>query len=634
MGVCGLLLVSACSSGRNVSTQTVVGKSEPSPPPVIQAPPPEPLPSDSPLETIVEQRDPIELLLEQAWDLFKKGQTLFEGGEVQEARSYFQQALDTLKHSGFEFFLNPHLESAYYDLLGGIQDLELQAWVNPAEIQPLSLVSPHFEEIDDPNLFAIQVDPHLRELAGQDLLNTRFDIPVVLNDDVLRLLNFYQNRSREIMEQGLKRSGMYVPLFREIFREEGVPLDLVYMAHVESHFKPNAYSRAKARGLWQFMLGTGKMYGLRQDWWIDERSDIVKSTHAAAQHLRDLYERFGDWYLAMAAYNVGSRRIDRVHRRYGKTLDYWAMVKRRMLPRETRSFVPSILAAVIIFRNPERYGFWVEPDPPLQFETIDLDEQVDLRVVAEEIDVQVADLFALNPELRRGITPFHDDDYQLKVPLGKADLLKKRLANLPKDRKVQVRHHKVKRGETLGLIAQRYRSSVTAIAQVNRIRNVHRLREGQDLLIPLAGGYSATLSARSVKPTSQQLPATHKVRRGETLGLIAQRYRSSVTAIAQANQIQDVHRLREGQDLLIPSAGGNSSARSVEPTSQQLPATHIVRRGDSLSRIAVRYRVSIRDLLLWNNLEVDQIIHPGQRIRILDNTRSVAENSQRSGADR
>ena len=634
MGVCGLLLVSACSSGRNVSTQTVVGKSEPSPPPVIQAPPLEPLPSDSPLETIVEQRDPIELLLEQAWDLFKKGQTLFEGGEVQEARSYFQQALDTLKHSGFEFFLNPHLESAYYDLLGGIQDLELQAWVNPAEIQPLSLVSPHFEEIDDLNLFAIQVDPHLRELAGQDLLNTRFDIPVVLNDDVLRLLNFYQNRGREIMEQGLKRSGMYVPLFREIFREEGVPLDLVYMAHVESHFKPNAYSRAKARGLWQFMLGTGKMYGLRQDWWIDERSDIVKSTHAAAQHLRDLYERFGDWHLAMAAYNVGSRRIDRVHRRYGKTLDYWAMVKRRMLPRETRSFVPSILAAVIIFRNPERYGFWVEPDPPLQFETVDLDEQVDLRVVAEEIDVQVADLFALNPELRRGITPFHDDDYQLKVPLGKADLLKKRLANLPKDRKVQVRHHKVKRGETLGLIAQRYRSSVTAIAQVNRIRNVHRLREGQDLLIPLAGGYSAASSARSVKPTSQQLPATHKVRRGETLGLIAQRYRSSVTAIAQANQIQDVHRLREGQNLLIPSAGGNSSARSVEPTSQQLPATHIVRRGDSLSRIAVRYRVSIRDLLLWNNLEVDQIIHPGQRIRILDNSRSVAENSQRSGADR
>ena len=569
MGVCGLLLVSACSSGRDVSTQTVVGKPEPSPPPVIQAPPLEPLPSDSPLETIVEQRDPIELLLEQAWDLFKKGQTLFEGGEVQEARSYFQQALDTLKHSGFEFFLNPHLESAYYDLLGGIQDLELQAWVNPAEIQPLSLVSPHFEEIDDLNLFAIQVDPHLRELAGQDLLNTRFDIPVVLNDDVLRLLNFYQNRGREIMEQGLKRSGMYVPLFREIFREEGVPLDLVYMAHVESHFKPNAYSRAKARGLWQFMLGTGKMYGLRQDWWIDERSDIVKSTHAAAQHLRDLFERFGDWHLAMAAYNVGSRRIDRVHRRYGKNLDYWAMVKRRMLPRETRSFVPSILAAVIIFRNPERYGFKVEPDPPLQFETIDLKEQVDLRVVAEEIDVEVADLFALNPELRRGITPFHDDDYKLKVPLGKADLLKKRLANLPKDRKLQVRHHKVKRGETLGLIAQRYRSSVTAIAQVNRIRNVHRLREGQDLLIPLAGGYSAA-----------------------------------------------------------------SSASSVKPTSQQLPATHVVRRGDSLSRIAVRYRVSIRDLLLWNNLEVDQIIHPGQRIRILDNTKSVAENSQRSGADR
>jgi len=633
VGVAGLLLVAACSSGRNVSTQTVARKADPLPPPVVQVPPPEPLPSELPLETIVEQKDPIALLSEQAWNLFEKGQALFEEGEVQEARGYFQQALDTLKHSGFEFFLNPHLESAYYDLLGEIQELELQALVDPAEIQPLSLVSPHFEEIDDLNLFTIQVDPHLKELAGQDLLNTRFDIPVVLNDDVLRLLNFYQNRGREIMEQGLKRSGMYLPLFREIFREEGVPLDLVYMAHVESHFKPNAYSRAKARGLWQFMLGTGRVYGLRQDWWIDERSDIVKSTHAAAQHLRDLYEHFENWNLAMAAYNVGSRRVDRVLRRYGE-LDYWTMVKRRMLPRETRSFVPSILAALIIFRNPERYGFFVEPDPPLQFETVDLEDQVDLRVVAEEIDVRVTDLFALNPELRRGITPFHYDDYQLKVPLGKADLLKKRLADLPKDRKVQVRHHKVKRGETLGLIAQGYRSSITAIAQVNRIRNVHWLREGQDLLIPLAGGYSAASAARSMEPTPQQLPATHRVRRGETLGLIAQRYSSSVTAIAQVNQIRNVHRLREGQDLLIPLPGRNSAARSMAPTSQQLPATHIVRRGDSLSRIAVRYRVSIRDLLLWNNLKVDQIIHPGQSIRILDNSKSVAENSQKSGADR
>jgi membrane-bound lytic murein transglycosylase D len=568
LGFCGLLLVAACSSGRNVSTQTVARKVDPVPPPVVQLPPPpEPLPNESPLETIVEQEDPIELLTEQAWDLFKKGQGLFDEGEVQEARGYFQQALDTLKHSGFEFFLNPHLESAYYDLLGEIQELELQALVNPAEIQPLSLVSPHFEEIDDLNLFTIQVDPHLEELAGQDLLNTRFDIPVVLNNDVLRLLNFYQNRGREIMEEGLKRSGMYIPLFREIFREEGVPLDLVYMAHVESHFKPNAYSRAKARGLWQFMLGTGKLYGLRQDWWIDERSDIVKSTHAAAQHLKDLYERFGDWHLAMAAYNVGSRRIDRVRRRYGRELDYWTMVKRRMLPRETRSFVPSILAALIIFRNPERYGFWVEPDPPLQFENVELKEQVDLRVVADEIDVRVADLFALNPELRRGITPFHYDDYRLKVPLGKAELLKERLAVLPKDRKVQVRHHKVKRGESLGLIAQRYRSSITAIAQVNRIRNVHRLREGQDLLIPLAGGYSVA-----------------------------------------------------------------SAARSMESTPPQLPATYVVRRGDSLSRIASRYRVTIKDLLLWNNLKADQWIYPGQRIRILDKSK-VADNSQ-TGADR
>ncbi len=257
------------------------------PPPVAPVPLP-PLPVGPPPEPIVQQEDPIDLLIGKARVLLEKGKTLFGEGKVEEARLLFQQALDTLKHSGFEFFLNPHLESTYYDLLGEIQELELQALVDPAEIQLLSLVSTPSDEITDLNFFTIQVDPHLKELVSQDLLETRFDIPVVLNDDVVRLLNFYQNRGREIMEEGLKRAGKYVPLFREIFQKEGVPLDLVYMAHVESHFKPNAYSRAKARGSWQFMLGTAKLYGLRQDWWIDERSDLIKSTEAAARHLTDL----------------------------------------------------------------------------------------------------------------------------------------------------------------------------------------------------------------------------------------------------------------------------------------------------------------------------------------------------------
>lgn len=535
------------------------------PPPVAQLPSPETLPVGPLPESMVQQEDPIDLLIGTARGLLERGERLFGEGAVEAGRLLFQQALDTLKNSGFEFFLNPHLESTYYDLLGEIQELELQALVDPAEIQLLSLVSTPSDEITDLNFFTIQVDPHLKELVSQDLLETRFDIPVVLNDDVVRLLNFYQNRGRDIMEEGLKRAGKYVPLFREIFQKEGVPLDLVYMAHVESHFKPNAYSRAKARGSWQFMLGTAKLYGLRQDWWIDERSDLIKSTEAAARHLTDLYERFGDWNLAMAAYNVGPSRIDRIKRRYGN-IDYWAMIRRRMLPRETRLFVPSILATIIIFRNPERYGFWIEPDSPLQFETVSLEEQVAVQTVAEELGVPVATLFELNPELRRGITPFAYKEYQLKVPLGTGDLLKERLAALPEERKLQFRHHKVLRGETLGLISQAYSSSIQAIAQVNQIRNIHRLREGQDLLIPL------------------------------------------------------------------PSSA--SAGRRIVPGAL-LPDTYTVRRGDSLSRISLLYRVTVADLLLWNNLRPNELIYPGQRIRLLAPPDSVAQgSSQETTGDR
>jgi len=535
------------------------------PPAVAPVPLPEPLTVELSPVPVVEPEDPIDLLIGRARGLLERGERLFGEGAVEAGRLLFQQALDTLKNSGFEFFLNPHLESTYYDLLGEIQELELQALVDPAEIQLLSLVSTPSDEITDLNFFTIQVDPHLKELVSQDLLETRFDIPVVLNDDVVRLLNFYQNRGRDIMEEGLKRAGKYVPLFREIFQKEGVPLDLVYMAHVESHFKPNAYSRAKARGSWQFMLGTAKLYGLRQDWWIDERSDLIKSTEAAARHLTDLYERFGDWNLAMAAYNVGPNRIDRIKRRYGN-IDYWAMIRRRMLPRETRLFVPSILATIIIFRNPERYGFWIEPDSPLQFETVSLEEQVAVQTAAEELGVPVATLFELNPELRRGITPFAYRDYQFKVPLGTGNLLTERLAALPEERKLQFRHHRVLRGETLGLISQAYSSSIQAIAQVNQIRNIHRLQEGQDLLIPL--------------PTSV------------------------------------------------------SGGRGTVPASP-LPDTYTVRRGDSLSRIALLYRVSVANLLLWNNLRPNELIYPGQRIRLLAPPDSVAQgSSQETSGDR
>ena len=543
LGVLGISLLSACTSNRRLSTV------EPAPgPAATETQNSNTQPEEDLSEAVSAEEDPVELVIKQARNLFSQGESLFFEGRIEEGRQYFQKSLRTLKDSGIDFFTYPRVESTYYLLLSQQQEYEIQALIDPLEVQPFNPEPTPLDEIADLNLYTIKVDSHLKQLMGEDLLESRFDIPVVLNDPVVRFLNYYQTRGRKIMEEGLKRSGRYLPLFREIFDKEGVPKDLIYMAHVESLFKPRAYSRAKARGIWQFIGYTGRQYGLRQDWWIDERSDVIKSTHAAARHLRDLYEQFEDWSLALAGYNGGANRIGRILRRYGP-IDYWTMVKRRLLPRETRNYVPSILASLIIFHDPERYGFQVEPEEPMKFELVPLKEQVDLSVAAAEIGVPVSKLVEFNPELRRGITPIDYPEYRLKVPLGKGELLQERLASLPPEKKVRFEHHKVRRGDTLSMIAGRYSSSIQAIAQVNHIRNVHRLRIGQHLIIPLSG------------------------------------FRSSPR---------------------------NWSGRRVE-----LPDTYVVRRGDTLAKIARMYRVRLGDLLRWNSLKASQIIYPGQRIKIL-----------------
>ena len=544
LAVLALSHLAGCASNRRLDSQVeIVTEDDPD----LQAEKsPEDTPSQtSPPEAAAADGLAVELLVRKANDLFSKGEALFAQGRTEPGRRYFLQSLETLDNSQFDLFSHPEIEQAYYVLLSQIEKWELQALIDPTELELPEFELTPSDEIAELNLFSIEVDPNLKELVNEDLLTTRFDIPVVLNDSVLRFLNYYQQQGRGIMEQGLRRSGRYLSLFRKIFQKEGVPLDLVYMAHVESLFKPYAYSRARAKGIWQFISSTARLYDLRIDWWIDERSDIIKSTQAAARHLKDLYANFEDWNLALAAYNAGARRIERVHRRYGR-LDYWQMVKRKLLPRETRHHVPSILAASIIFRHPERYGFDVEPAEEIQFETIALKEQVDLRVAAEAIGVSTAELAELNPELRRGITPFNYREYQLKVPVGKGSLLEERLAALPAEKKVRFRHHKVRRGDTLSRIAQSYSTSIQAIAHVNRIRNVHRLREGQDLVIPLSGSPSSGWLR-----TRRTLPNTYVVRRGDSLSQIARLYGVNIQDLLRWNNLKLSRTIHPGQRIKI-----------------------------------------------------------------------------------
>ncbi len=544
VALAGLALLAGCSSQRRVAVPVPAGSS-----PVATAHPSATADDQAPDQDLELRREMAENRVRErirsSLQLYLEGESLFKQGQRDEGGGYFLRALGQLVEPGEEPVLNRQLERAYFSLLGKIEDLRLEDLDSAREED-----SP-IEWLANRNVFTIRVDPKLKHLASEGLLTSQFDVPVVLNERVLRFLTYYRTRGRVFMERGLRRSGRYLKMFREVFRREGVPLDLVYVAHIESLFRPDALSRARAKGIWQFIPGTGRLYGLRQNWWIDERSDILKSTVAAARFLKHLYGEFGDWYLALAGYNCGPRRIERIWRRYGR-IDYWEMARRRLLPRETRNYVPSYLAATIIFKNPIRYGFQVEPDPELRFEQIPLPEQVDLETMAELIEVPARLLDDLNPELRRRVTPFKLPGYRMKVPLGTGELARKKVAQLPPEKRIKLRHHRVRRGETLSLIARRYATSIQAIAQANRLRSIHRLRIGQELAIPL--------------------------------------FPSGKTGVA-----------RRGASTIRPS---NSSG------------PHVVSRGDTLYAIARAYGVKLKDLLRWNNLSPRQRIFPGQKILV------------------
>jgi len=505
-----------------------------------------------------------------------------------------------------------------------------------------------------------------------------FDYPVVVNRRVLTWIDLYLGRAKGSFERSLRRSGRYLAMSRRIFAEEGVPQDLVFLAHVESGFRYNARSHAKALGLWQFMRGTARIYDLRCDSYVDERLDPEKETRACAQHLHDLYEEFGDWYLALAAYNVGSGRVHRAIRRAG-TRDFWRIAQTRFLCNETRNFVPAILAATILAKSPGAYGLNEETDSPLVYDTVAVDSPTDLRVVARLIDVTLAELQRLNPALLLLQTPQGIARYDVRVPLGYGTTFARRIAEVPPEERLVYYRHKVRRGEVLGVLARRYGTTVRAIQDANRMGRKTLIRIGQELLIPSrhSGGTDLVRYA-----FDDQGNIEHRVRRGETLSEIAAHYRVGVKELQLANDITDAHRISIGQRLVVPvpeekrqaaraeaaveaavrsarAAEGErlqslpgpapsmvahnnsetlgrvpSTAHIVEQArldvsaeeerlrelraSAPAPQTYAVRRGDTLSEIAARFGVGVRDLRRWNDLRSGHLIFPGQKLWVRD----------------
>ncbi|HEY7697396.1 MAG TPA: LysM peptidoglycan-binding domain-containing protein, partial [Vicinamibacteria bacterium] len=431
-----------------------------------------------------------------------------------------------------------------------------------------------------------------------------------------------------------------VPLFQRVLEEEGLPRDLVYLSMIESAFKPRAVSRAGARGLWQFLSGTGKLYGLRQDYWVDDRFEPEKATRAAARHLKDLYDEFGDWYLAMAAFNAGPRRIERAIRRTGNR-DFWTLAQKRYLPRETRSYVPLILAATLIAKNPETYGFTRPAPIALEYDVAELDAPIDLETAAKSAGTTVDELKLLNPELRHWVTPLDRESYSLKIPKGTRAQFDVALAAIPESERVRFGAHVVERGDTLSKIARRYGTTTEALASANKIGTRTMIHPGQVLTVPVPPGALAAYSeARRFSEDRDSVPEgdqeVYVVVRGDTLGAIADSFRMSLTELRGLNDIPPgSSRIHPGQRLVVASRQ-ETAPRTKRPdrTAAAAPSersdrtdrgrTYTVRPGDTLGTIADAHAIGLSTLRRLNGMGSRTTrIYPGQTLVVGDSADGV-----------
>jgi membrane-bound lytic murein transglycosylase D len=417
------------------------------------------------------------------------------------------------------------------------------------------------------------------------------------NAKVQHYVRLFTGSRRRSFEASLRRSGRYLPMIEEILAEEGVPAELAWLPVIESGMRATAVSRARAVGLWQFIRSTGRLYHLRIDEFVDQRRDPRAATRAAARHLRDLHDHFQDWPLALAAYNSGTRRVERAISKAG-TRDYWQL----KLPRETREYVPQFFAAVILATDPVAAGLTPGSDPPLRHEEVEVPELVALETIAECCGSSEKELRELNPHLWRTLTP-PGESTVVRVPAGTSGRFADAFARLPRTALASTVSHRVRRGETLSGIASRYGSSVRLISAANHLRSSHRIRAGQKLLIPVRGTRVAKSNASSERSSRRASGESgYTVRHGDSLWSIARRYGVSVERLIRSNGLQRKSVLHPGQHLRIPGRSGAS--------------TYFVARGDNLSAIAKEAHVSVADLVRWNELNPKRPIHPGQRLRL------------------
>ncbi len=474
-------------------------------------------------------------LINRAEGAYRSGVENYRAGRLDAARLDFDSAVDLMLTSGMDLKADPQLFDEFDHLLSAVNSLEMAALKQGNGFSPTLEAAP----LDAANEVTFPANAALTAKVEAELKTTKSDFPLVVNDYVAGFISYFTNSQagHAHLLRSLERAGKYKDMILKDLKDEGVPQDLIYLAVAESGFQPQVVNaQSGAGGMWQFMPFQGA-YGLSRNGWFDERFDPEKSSKAYARYMKELYNQFGDWYLAMAAYNWGPGNVQRSVMRTGYA-DFWELYRRNVLPMATKNYVPGIIAAIIMSKNPAQYGLdKVVPNDPVVYDTVSVDYAIDLRLIADMTNSTLQELVALNPSLLRMTTP-RDIPFDLHIPVGTHDIFQERVKQIPEDKRASWRFHVVRSGETIDGIATALHAHVSDIIEANELKPGAELELGDELVVPIA---TATAVAH---------PQKYSVRRGDTLVTVADRFGVSVEELRRWNHLSS-NTVKQGTSLQV-----------------------------------------------------------------------------------
>src|ERR1700744_6526579 len=475
----------------------------------------------------------VQALIDSVESAYQSGVANYHAGQLKAAKTDFDRAVDLMLSSNLDLRAQPQLHDEFDRVVDAVNTLEMEALKQGNGFAPKIEPAP----VDIASDVTFPVDPNVKAQAIQELKTTQSDLPLVINDPVAGFISYFSSNGRGTLRRALERAGRYKEMISAVLAEEKVPQDLIYQAVAESAFQPQIVNvRSGAGGMWQFMPYGG--YGLTRNGWYDERFDPEKSTHAYARYLKEIYAPLGDWFLAMSAYDWGPGNVQKAVERTGYA-DFWELYRRNALPQETKNYVPIIIAAAIMAKNPEQYGLQsLTPNPPLITDNVTTDYSVDLRLVSDLVGAPVQEITDLNPSLLRMSTPA-DAPFELHLPAGSKDLYQKRIAEIPVDKRNQWRFHKVVSGDTLLTVARDYHVTPSEIVFVNQLEAGDDLSSTDSLIIPVPPA-----------PSSRSRLTLYKVEHGDTLVTVADRFNVTVQQLRRWNHLTAA-RLEPGRRLYV-----------------------------------------------------------------------------------